>query len=284
MSEDDLIFSEDAWLSRSGGKRLDYMGKHLKDDLNRDAVRKFVREKGALMARWSYDWDNGEEGPWYQCVCDTIDYDIDKIKSRNSRHNIRRGLKRCIVRQIDYLWLADNGYEVYVNAASRYSNFKPKSREKFREEMRSFSGVPGREALCAFVDEKLVAYVSLAICGQSVQVRTGKFDPAYSEAYPMWALLYTAAHHYLKEKGYKEVDGGSRGLLHETDIGDFLLRLGWRKAYGRLGLYLTPSIRGMLSLARIFRKVCKLLLPSRHYAILESLLAAQDMAKATRKH
>jgi hypothetical protein len=100
----------------------------------------------------------------------------------------------------------------------------------------------------------------------------------------MYALHYTIAHHYLKEKGCKEIDSGSRALLHETDISDFLLRLGWRRAYCRLGIYLVLPVRVVLWLARIFRKVCKLLLPSRHFAILESLLLAQDIAKATRKH
>lgn len=99
----------------------------------------------------------------------------------------------------------------------------------------------------------------------------------------MYALYYTIALNYLKEKGYKEVDSGSRPLLHETNIGDFLLRLGWRKAYCRLGIYLTLPVRVVLWLARIFRKVCKLLLPGRHYAMLESLLLAQDIAKATSK-
>ncbi len=284
MGDGDLIFSEDVWLSRSGGKRLNYMGKHLKDDLSRDAVRRFAREKGALLATWTYDYDCDEEWPWYNYVCDTVDYDTDKIKSKKARYYVRRSLKGCTVRQVDYLWLADNGYDVYANAASRYSNFEPMSREKFREKTRSLSEIPGFEALGVFVDKKLVAYALLRTCGQSIQVRVAKFDPAYSKLYPMYALYYMIVYHYLKEEGYKEIDNGSRALLHETDIGDFLLRLGWRKAYGRLGLYLTPSVRAMLSLARIFRKVCKLLLPSRHYAILESLLAAQDIAKATRKH
>lgn len=284
MSNNDLIFSDDAWLSRSGGKKLDYISRPLKDDLARDAVRKFVREKGALLAIWSYDCDCNEEGPWYHYVCDTVDYDIDKIKSRNNRHNIRRGLKRCIVRPVDYLWLTDNGYEVYIKAASRYRNFNPKSQEQFRKNMLIWSGVTGREAFGVFVEQKLVAYAIVHICGESVQIHTGKFDPSYSEAYPMYALLYTITHHYLKEEGYKEIDGGHRALLHETDIGDFLLRLGWRKKYCRLGLYLVWPVRVILWGARVLRKVCQLLLPSRHYARLESLLLAQDIAKATRKH
>lgn len=284
MGNNDLIFSDDAWSSTGGGKILVYAGEYLKDDLSRDAVRKLVREKGALGARWTYDYDCGEEGPWYRYVCDTVDYDIDKIQSKTARKCVRRGLKNGTVRQVDYLWLADNGYEVYINAASRYVNFVPVSREKFTEQMHAHSHEPGREAFGVFVDEKLVAYATLLICGRIVRLYASKFDPAYSKQYPMYALHYTIAHHYLNQEGYKEIDSGSRALLHETDISDFLLRLGWRRAYCRLGIYLVLPVRVVLWLARIFRKVCKLLLPGRHYAMLESLLLAQDIAKATSKH
>jgi len=284
MRNNNSIFTEDAWAIKNGGRILVYADEHLKDDLDRDAVRKFVREKGALGAMWTYDYDCGQEGPWYRLVCDMVDYDIDKLKSRNARYYIRRGLKDCTVRKVDYLWLGDNGYETYINAASRYTNFKPVSRETFRKEMHEHSSEPGREVFGTFVGEKLVAYETLLIWGQRVCAYATKFDPAYSKAYPMYALEYTVARHYLKEKGYKEIDGGSRPLLHKTDIDDFLLRLGYRKAYSRLGLYLVPSVRAILGIARIFRKVCKLLLPSRYYAILESLLLAQDIAKATSRH
>lgn len=284
MGDDSLIFCEEAWSSSAGGKMLKYVGENLKDDLDRDAVRKFVRERGALAAMWTYDYDCGEQGPWYRYVCDTADYDRDKIKNKKGRYYVRRSLKSCSVRPVDYLWLMDNGYEVYVSAASRYKNFVLASREVYREQMRSHSTEPGRKALGVFVDGKLVAYATLLTCGQTVRVYGSQFDPAYSEAYPMYALYYTIAHDYLKEEGYKEIDNGSRPLLHETNIGGFLLRLGWRKAYCRLGLYLLRPVRVVLGIARVFRRLCKLLLPNRHYAILESLLLAQDIARATRKN
>lgn len=283
MDNNDLTFSEKAWSSTGGGKILVYAGDYLKDDLNRDAVRKFVHEQGALGARWTYDYDCDQEGPWYRCICDTEGYEIDKIKNKKGRYYIRQGLKACAVRQINYPWLADNGYEVYINAASRYSNFKPVSRDNFRKGIAGLHTEPGREAFGVFADEKLVAYATLLIAGQSVRVYSTKFDPAYSKAYPMYALYYTIASHYLSKKDYKEIDNGSRPLLHETDITNFLLRLGWRKAYCRLGIYLVFPVRVLLILVRIFKRFFKLLLPGRHYAIFESLLLSQDIAKATRK-
>jgi len=147
--------------------------------------------------------------------------------------------------------------------------------------MRGYSSIPGRETFGVFVGEKLVAYITLLTCGQNVLGDTARFDPAYSNAYPMYALYYTIAHYYLREQGYTKLDCGSRPLLHETNIGDFLLRLGYRKAYCRLGLYLVRPVRVVLSITRIFRKIYKPILPSRYYAALDGLLLAQDIAKAT---
>lgn len=274
-------FRDDYWMGRGSSKLLTYIGPELHKDLEYRKVQKFVRKKGAWGALWNYDHDYSAEATWYRCVCDTADYDVGKIKSKNTRHNIRRSLKRCVVRQIDYPWLADNGYEVYVKAADRYKNFKIESHDKFRKDMLSHSSVHGSEAFGVFVDEKLVAYVTLFICGRSVRGDTAHFNPAYSNAYPMYALYYTIAHHYITERGYKEFDRGSRPLMHETNVDEFLLRLGYRKKYCRLGLYLTKPVRAALRIARFFGKVYKPIFPSRYYAILNGLFLAQDIAKAT---
>jgi len=258
-----------------------YIGPPLKKSLDPQEVKRFLQKKHAWGATWSYDFDYDEEGPWYRCVCDASDYDESKIKSKNARHNVRRSLKRCVVRPIDHLWLADNGYEVYVNAASRYTESRLETKKEFKRRLRSQFNVSGSEAFGVFVSEKLAAYVTLFVCGQGVLGDTARFDTAYSNAYPMYALYYTIARHYLKEKGYKKLDCGSRPLLHETNIGDFLLRLGYRKSYCRLGVYFTRPVRVVLGLARIFGRVCKLIFPSRYYTILDGLLLAQDIAKAT---
>jgi len=285
MDETDFIFSDDAWGSRIGGKAIDYaLDEELRHDLNHDAVRKFIHEKNALLAMWTYDYDCGEEGPWYRFVCDIANYDIDKIKNKKGRYYVRRSLKNCTIRNVSYQWLADNAYEVYVSAGSRYSNFVPYPRKMFEKIKHKLSKEPGREAWGIFVDEKLVAYATVLIRGEKVYVAESKFDPSYSKFYPMYALYYAISHHYLNERGYRAIDNGSRPLLHDTNIGDFLLRLGWRKAYCRLGIYFTWRVRAVLIIARMFRKVGKLFLSSRQYAILESILWAQDIAKATKKH
>jgi hypothetical protein len=274
-------FEDSYWDARGSNKLLTYVGPPLEKTLELSAVREFVRKKGAWGAMWNYDNDYTEQGPWYRCVCDIIDYDIKNIESKNARHNVKRSLERCIFRKIDYQWLADIGYEVYVNASSRYKNFKVESRDAFKEKMLKSSKIPGAEAFGVFVGDKLVAYITLFICGQIVRGDIAHFDPAYSNSYPMFALYYNVTNHYLKAGAYKEVDRGTRPLMHETNIDDFLLRMGYRKRYCRLGFYLSVPVRVALKAARIFRKQYSCILPTRYCAILDGLLLAQDIAEET---
>ena len=234
----DFVFKRDYWQERGSSKFLTYIGPALKENLDSEQVRSFIRERRAFGATWNYDYDYAESGPWYRCICDAKCYDESCIQSKNARHNLRRSLKRCAVRQIEYQWLAENGYDVYV---------------------------------------------TLFVCGHRVWGDTAAFDPEYSNAYPMYALYYKVAQYYLNEKGYKEFDRGTRPLVHRTNIDDFLLRLGYRKSYCRMGLYLALPVRMVLKVVAPFMPVLKLILPSQYYATLEGLLMAQHIAKVTGK-
>jgi hypothetical protein len=282
MAVENGIFADNFWLAKAGGRFLIYHGPYLQQTLSVEDVAKFVRKKGAMGALWSYDYDNAQEGPWYRYICDTIDYKIESIKKKKGRYYIRKGLDNCVVKPISYLWLADNGYDVYLNASARYTNFQPVSKENYSKQMRDLEGKDGREALGVFVDEKLAAYATLILRYPSVLVAGSKFDPRYSESYPMYALYYTIVHHYLKERGFKKIDNGTSPLYHDTNIGDFLLRLGWRKEYCWLEIYLVWPLSLMLRLAGACKLLCRVLLPAKYFSMIESLLLAQQISKATK--
>ena len=124
MCDESLIFADHNWEVRAGGKMLLYFGPHLKETLSLHSVQALIHRKKAWGAFWNYGWDCGDECPWYAYICDTPGYDLDKIKSGNSRKTIRRSLERCEVRKVAASWLADNGYETYVNATKRYKNYR----------------------------------------------------------------------------------------------------------------------------------------------------------------
>jgi hypothetical protein len=140
---------------------------------------------------------------------------------------------------------------------------------------------PGRQAMGVFRGSKLIAYATLKIRDRTVLALASKFDPGHAKDYPMYGLLFTIANHYLGRCGMAEVDCGNRALRHDTAIGDFLVRLGYRRQYCRLGLYLVPSVRTILGALAPFRKVVPSLLPSRHAGAVRALLLAREIARAT---
>lgn len=274
-------FKDQYWYARGSDKLLTYIGPELHGTLDTGRLKQYLKEKKAWAAIWNYDHDYTDDGTWYRCICDTKNYDENCISSKNTRHNLRRSLKRCTVRHIDYPFLAKSGYDIYVKASARYSNFTLETEEQFYNRMISLCDVDGAEAFGVFVKEQLVAYMTLFVRQDSAWGDTAAFNPEYSKAYPMYALYYEVARHYLQERGLKEFDRGTRPLMHETNIDDFLLRLGYRKAYCRLGVYFSRPVTMVLGLARIFKPICRLTLPTRYSSILDGLLLAQNLAKST---
>lgn len=281
MSESEVIWKEKAWSSRFGGRFLIYTGPHLYSDLDRDAVRDYVRQRGAYGASWNYDWDCGDDRFWWSYICDTPGYSLDSIKKK-VRYYVRKGLDACVVEKADPLWLGANAYDVYINATTRYTRARIVQRDEFVNNFRRLASEPGWEYFRVLSEGKLAAYSIVCLWGKTAQVSVAKFDPAYSVASPMYALYYCIAHHYLTEMGFTDVDNGCHPFVHDTNIGTWLERMGWRKAYCRIGLHLAKPMRSALWLARLLKRPFLTLMPGRYAASLEGLLAAQQVARRCR--
>jgi hypothetical protein len=279
---DAMVFRDDNWETRGGGRLLIYTGLPLQENLQQQLVQEFVRKKRAWGAMWTYGWNSASEGQWYRYICDIPDYDIEKIESKSTRKDIRRCLRQCAIKKIDLAWLAHNGYHTYINASRRYTHFVPLNKDRFEKNMLELAAKSGYEAWGVFRDEVLIAYAIAQMYADSVQLLVAKFDPEYAKVYPMYGLYYSISQCYLKERKYRQILGASRALLHETNIGDFRLKMGWHKVNCCLGLYLKWHVRLILFLAKLFRAPIKILTPARYYAILDSLVQAQNIAKATR--
>ncbi|MBN2445611.1 MAG: GNAT family N-acetyltransferase [Phycisphaerae bacterium] len=283
MSEDASVFSRANWSGRAHETMLLYVGpEHFTENLQQEAVKRMVRERRAWGAAWSYAWDCGVEGPWFTYVCDNPDYDLCEITSKSTRAYIRRGLHKCDVRQADLAWLAVHGYDTLSKSATRYQNYSLASRQSFNRHMNALAQEGDYECFGVWVKDKLAAYAITRVFAHNVLLASTKFDPAYSSARPMYALYFVVARHYLVERGLREVVGGWRELMHETNIGEFRVKMGWRKVYCRLGLYLVPWFRCALAAARVLRPVWGVILPTRHLAMLEGVFRALEIEKATR--
>jgi hypothetical protein len=240
-----------------------------------------LRTRKALGVVYSYDYDNGIEGPWYSVVCSIPNYDVEAIPSGNTRSKVRRSLKRCEVRLVEPAWLAEHGYATFQKATEQYGRGKEMSREELRRKYAAFQGREDVKVFGVFVGEDLAAYGMTFARNEVVRIGPAKFDPAFSNAYPMYALYFSMAQHYLNLGPYRYIDNGTRSILHETNIEEFLSSLGWRRAFCRADYLFRPAFEAALQAARISSPIWQRVVKNTAAKQLSALLELRRLARVT---
>ncbi len=214
---------------------------HIPFEVNRQEVRDALSQHNALLACWTTDWDSFDESNWWWVVCDSAEYDIERVSSAGERKSIRRGLRRCSVRRIEVSEFAPLAYPIYQTALRGYGT-RPPEATRFAEDVDRWASYPGTEFWGAFHEGKMGAYVVCRVIDGAVAMISSKSDPELHKHKPNAALFYTLSRYYLRD-GLQYITGGSRALLHPTAIQDFLEKLGFRKAFCRVNVELSPMAR-----------------------------------------
>lgn len=213
---------------------------HLAARADRAEVRQAMRETKAQIALWHEEWDSGPCSWWY-VICDRRDYSLDVLSS-SSRRNVRNALRRCQVRQVEAQWLAQHGYEVYRAATTRYGGFQPSSEEHFRAGYAARAGHDGFVFYGAFVEGRLIAYLSCIVIEDAVLMSASKSHPDWLKHRPNNALQFESTRVFLRDRLVRYCSGGSRNILHETNMQEFSRSLGYRLAYCPLRVEVSPLL------------------------------------------
>lgn len=269
------------WVPRGSDKLLTYVGPPLKSDIDRKELKRFLAKRSAFGAIWYYDDDYTDQGPWYRTACDQGDYDIDLIESKSFRRKVRVCLKRCQIRLIDLPDMIEKIYGVYLQACKRYTNPDFISQDQFKADLLAKSKTHDLKTFGVFYEETLIAYMIIIDFNDCAMGYLAAFDPDYSRHCPMYGLCYFSANYFVTECGYKEFNRGTRPLLHETNIDEFLLKLGYRKKYCRLGVFFVSYIDFALHTANKLLPVLKYLLPKESILKIEALIQAKKIAAQT---
>ncbi len=213
---------------------------HIISNINRNLVHKSLPSTDAFLAYWTEDWDR-EESEWWWICCDDKNYDIENINSSLCRRDIRKGLKKTSVSRVEPRDFPDLTYDIYTSALKSYgfNDSVIPSRDQYREEITRRCGYKGYELWGVFVDGKIAGFQTVIVIDNAALYDISKSDPAFHKYNPNNALYYVMTKHYLQERQLLYVSNGPRTLLHSTTINDFLLRMGFRKVYGRLNIELS---------------------------------------------
>lgn len=207
--------------------------------VNREFVRKAMRQTGAILAQWTDAWDTVPCSWWY-IACDDKEYDLTKLAS-DARANVRKCLKTVEVRKLEIDEFIQKGYSVYAAAVQSYGpDYRPASQEEFEQGAMRQGLYPGRETWGALLSDKLIAFASCIVVGDVTYVSASKSDPEYHKFRPNNGVQYTLTREYLLQRGLSVVIRGSRSILHETKVQDFALRMGYRRIFTPVHVELSP--------------------------------------------
>ncbi len=199
--------------------------------LTKEEEKELLKISGAYFLRWNSTFDTSESDFWY-IIKDTIS-GLEEL-SKNTRSKIRRGLKHCYAKPIDYKIFLDQIYEVYFITSERYETFEDiMDKNKYidyinglDDEKYQFYGVFDKKT------NILIGYAQNYIDDDVCFYEELFYHPEYLRNYNSYVLIYNMNEYYLLEKEMSYVHDGSRNLSHFTAVHDFLMdKFKFRKAY-----------------------------------------------------
>lgn len=195
-----------------------------------------------------------EKAIWHAVIC-TKHCPVEEVTSANCRQKIRKGLRRCEIRQVSYEFLAEHGFGIFEKAIKRYrkQTLSPSDRTSFESEALTKHKFPNiREAWGAFFENKLVAYAQCIRYGnREIDYTAFKWDPDFLRHMSSYAMLYRMNEHYLGKQRVDYALDGFKSIYHETNFQDFLIHnFGFERAPLDLHVRYRKWLGTVLALAR----------------------------------
>lgn len=222
--------------------------------LDNSIWKQFSKEK-PLFALWTEDFDCGVETEWWYVIKDTP-IDLDEFSAKR-RKNIKTALKNCKVYRVNPGEYAQELYEVYCKALTRFKKNDSVTPEK--------AFIEGLKNTPSYVDYwvgedvetgKIVGWMSCIVHDDYVETSSAKYDPEHLKLRVSDAIHCSIIEHYINSGDKKYISSGSRSLNHETNAQQYKLdNFGFRKAYCRLHIVFRPGIRGLVPIICSMRKL-----------------------------
>ena len=227
------------------GVILPNMPPHIEINDSIQSIQKYIKSNNVWFARWVSDFDVRKETKFWYVICDNV-IPIDKL-SKNTRHNVTRGLKRCEVKKVTCQFILENAYPVYLEAFDNYTGYlKPNTESEFLNEYSLYNDESIWDFWAVFEKKssKLIAFARNKIEYKQCELCTAKFHPKYQRKYyPSEALFYIMNNYYLNKKRFKYINNGSRSVSHDTKIQSFLIKkFGFRKSYCKMNILYSPFV------------------------------------------
>ena len=281
----DFLVSRGEEVSSLGGvKWMNYYGALIPTsampvyvDIQTADAEKLIKASNTLFLRYTTGPVEKETNWWYM-VCHH--YGLGEV-SGNTRSKIRRGLKRFEISLVSSEWLADHGYECHVRCYDRYKHARPKTREEFRLFMESLNGCSIFNFWACKKDGNLLGYIICLREKDGVFMHTIDITPEGLHDYAAYAMIHKLLDYYINDIGIP-VSNGTRSIMHETDMQDFLCKFGFEREYACLHVVYRPALKIMVDLLYPARHLLRYLDVISPFHKVSSLLFQEEIARTQR--
>jgi hypothetical protein len=210
-------------------------------------AQELLKRSGALLIRYFTRTVEHPTSFWYSSCSQ---YNVANL-SKKARASVRRGYKSCRIERVEPGWLAENGYDCYASAFSRYRNSEPDSKEEFEHICKGAIGGPF-QFWAVFVGDQLAGFEKFAVGDDYAAALVLKLDPNYLHESIGPTLMDATLSHYVSEER-KTVYNGFRSVVHDTNTHDFLLTVGFNRVFCDLQIVYRPAVKACVDLLYDYR-------------------------------
>ncbi len=187
----------------------------------------------------------------YQIVCDDPDFGLPKL-SGNARSKVRRGLKRCEVRQVSFEELARLGLEADRDTMERQGRAPKLEGAAWDEYWAAAADTEGMEGWAAFVGDELASFlVTVRFTDGPVEFLLARSRSKHLGAYPNNALIYGCTEEMLGKRGVPKITFGLESLEPVGPLDQFKFSMGFRTEEVRQRVVFHPMLRRVLGVSAV---------------------------------
>ena len=191
-----------------------------------DELLSLLRQKGAIALRYSSPVESTVGCISYHAIYDKPDYTLDSL-DRRSRQNTRKGLKNCRVETISFERLAEEGWWLENDTASRQGRQLKINENIWRRRYMAAADLPGFEAWGALVDGRLVASLLTFQMEGCCEMISQQCHRDYLNARVNNALSFVVTRTMINRSGIKCVFYSLQSLDAPASVDQFKFRMGY---------------------------------------------------------
>lgn len=212
-----------------------------------------LRKTGALLALITRE-TSVSETQWWAVVCREFQ-SIETLKKK-TRWAIRQGLKNYRYELSNANQLVEYGYGVHVASFQRYVDANPMPEEDYIQMVEAMQASSQFEFMVVYseADSDIAGYAILQVDDTGVFIHTMDIPELHLKNNAAYGLVYSIVEHYLANLG-KTIGNGTRSLIHETKMQDFLVKFGFGREYSILHVSTTYWLALVLKVTSPFLNI-----------------------------